>query len=147
MPTLNKDELRTFLPHAGAMRLIDGVESWDEMTIRCRVQSHRDRTNPLRSDGRLDVVAGLEYAAQAMGVHVGLLAGALSGGPSIGFVGGLREVVFGREYLDDCLGDLVIDATRLFADDRSFLYQFGVSSEEQMVLKGRASIFLEQAAV
>ncbi len=147
MPTLNRDELSRFLPHAGAMRLIDGVESWDDVTIHCRAQSHRDRTNPLRSHGRLDVVVGLEYAAQAMGVHVGLLAGAHSGNPSIGFVGGLRDVVFGRDYLDDCLGDLVIDATRLFADDRSFLYQFVISSGEQMVLKGRASIFLEQAPV
>lgn len=147
MPTLNRDELSRLLPHAGAMRLIDGVESWDEATIRCYAQSHRDRTNPLRSHGRLDAVAGLEYAAQAMGVHVGLLVGAHSGNPSIGFVGGLRDVVFGRDYLDDCLGDLVIDATQLFADDHSFLYQFVISSGEQMVLKGRASIFLEQAPV
>ncbi|MDH5668315.1 MAG: hypothetical protein OEY86_09920 [Nitrospira sp.] len=147
MPTLNRDELSSFLPHAGAMRLIDGVESWDEVTIRCRAQSHRDGANPLRAHGRLDAVTGLEYAAQVMGVHVGLLAGAQSANPSIGFVGGLRDVAFGRDYLDDCLEDLVIDATQLFADDRSFLYQFVISSGEQMVLKGRASIFLQQAPV
>ena len=145
MPTLNKYELSKFLPHAGAMRLIDGVASWDGMTIRCRAQSHHDPANPLRHNGRLDVVAGLEYAAQAMGVHVGLLAQGPSTDPPIGFVGGLRDVVFGTDRLDDCLGDLVIDATQLFADDRSFLYRFTILSEGRMVLSGRASIFLDQA--
>lgn len=147
MPTLNKDQLSALLPHAGSMRLIDGVESWDEMTIRCRTQSHRDPSNPLRNRGRLDVVAGLEYAAQTMGVHVGLLAGGPSQGPSIGFVGGVRDVVFGRECLDDCLGDLTIDAERLFADDRSVLYRFTIVCEGRMVMSGRASIFLEQGSV
>jgi predicted hotdog family 3-hydroxylacyl-ACP dehydratase len=144
MPTLNKDELSTLLPHGGAMCLIDGVESWDGMTIRCRAQSHRDPSNPLRHNGRLDSVAGLEYAAQAMGVHVGLLRGGPSTSPSIGFVGGLREVVFAMDRLDGCREDLIIDATRLFADDRSFLYRFSISSEGRTVLSGRASIFLEQ---
>jgi len=145
MPTLNKDELSKFLPHAGTMRLIGSVESWDEEMIRCRAQSHRDPANPLRHNGRLDAVAGLEYAAQAMGVHVGLLAGERLIGAPIGFVGGLRDVVFGTDCLDDCLEDLVIDATRLFADDRSFLYRFIISSEGRLVLSGRASIFLERA--
>jgi len=147
MPILNQDELSTFLPHAGAMRLIGGVESWDVMTIRCRAQSHRDPANPLRCHGRLDSIAGVEYAAQAMGVHVGLLVGEHSQAPSIGYVGGLRDVAFGTERLDDCRGDLMIEATQLFADDRSFLYRFTISSEGQLIVSGRASIFLEQAPI
>ena len=146
MPVLNKEELSALLPHAGAMCLIDGVESWDQIAIRCCVQSHRDPVNPLRHNGRLDVVAGLEYAAQAMGVHIGLLAGRSSPSPSIGFVGGLRDVVFGRDRLDDYSADLIINATRLFADDRGFLYRFTISSNEQLILSGRASIFLQQGS-
>jgi len=126
------------------MRLIGGVESWDEVTIRCCAQSHLDPANPLRYHGRLDSIAGLEYAAQAMGIHVGLLAGAHSRGPSIGFVGGLRDVAFGMECLDDCRSALMIEASQLFADDRSFLYRFIISSEGQLIVSGRASIFLEQ---
>ncbi len=147
MSTLNKDELSELLPHAGAMRLIDSVESWDGTTICCRARSHHDPANPLRHHGRLESVAGLEYAAQAMGVHVGLLAGEPSIGAPIGFVGGLRDVVFGTDRLDDCRGDLMIDATRLFADDRSFLYRFTISSEGRLMVSGRASIFLQQASV
>ena len=73
MPELTKDELSRFLPHEGAMRLIDRVESWDATTIRCYARSHHDQGNPLRQGTRLEAVTGLEYAAQAMGAHVGLL--------------------------------------------------------------------------
>lgn len=145
MPSLTKDELAPLLPHAGAMCLLDGVESWDASTIRCRTESHRDPANPLRRDAKLDVVVGLEYAAQAMGVHVGLLDGRPPVGGSIGYVGSVRDVAFGAGRLDDCPGALTIDATRLFADNRSFMYRFTVSSHGREVLTGRASIFLTQA--
>lgn len=145
MPVLSKDELSRFLPHAGAMRLLDGVESWDRESIRCLARSHRDPTNPLRSGGELHVVAGVEYAAQAIGVHMGLLSGRGAGGPLIGVVGGLRDVTFEVGCLDDCLEDLTIDAVRLFGDERIGLYRFTLSSGGQTVLSGRLSIFLEAA--
>jgi predicted hotdog family 3-hydroxylacyl-ACP dehydratase len=145
MPSLTKDELASLLPHAGAMRLLDCVESWDASTIRCRTESHRDPANPLRRGAKLDAVAGLEYAAQAMGVHVGLLDGRPLEGGSIGYVGSVRDVVFGADRLDDCPGTLTIGATRLFADNRSFMYRFAVLCQDREVLTGRASIFLTQA--
>jgi predicted hotdog family 3-hydroxylacyl-ACP dehydratase len=127
------------------MVLLDCVESWDASTIRCRTESHRDPANPLRRDAKLDVVVGLEYAAQAMGVHVGLLDGRPPAGASIGYVGSVRDVAFGADRLDDCPGTLTIGATRLFADHRSFMYRFAVSCQGREVLTGRASIFLTQA--
>jgi predicted hotdog family 3-hydroxylacyl-ACP dehydratase len=147
MPYLNKDELDAFLPHAGSMRLIDRVTSWDESSIRCRTRSHRYPDNPLCRAARLNAVAGLEYAAQVMGVHVGLLNGTPLTKGSIGYVGGLRDVVFGIDRLDDCPAELTIDAIRVFAGDRSFLYRFAISCEGREVMSGRASIFLKQAAI
>lgn len=144
MPSLTKDGLATFLPHAGAMQLLAQVDSWNDSTIRCRAVSHRDPANPLRQEGKLDVVTGLEYAAQAMGVHVGLLDGRPSADGMIGYVGGLRDVTFGIDRLDDCRDDLTIEATRLFADQRSFMYRFALSCNGREVLSGRASIFLTQ---
>jgi predicted hotdog family 3-hydroxylacyl-ACP dehydratase len=146
MPHLTKDELAVFLPHAGSMRLIDRVASWDESSIRCRTKSHSDPGNPLRRGMSLNAVAGLEYAAQAMGIHVGLLDGRPSSDGAIGYVGGLRDVVFGIDRLDNCSAELTIDATRLFAGDHSFLYRFAISSGGHEVMSGRASIFLKQAA-
>ncbi len=143
MPPLTKDDLSTFLPHTGAMRLIDLVESWDATTIRCRTQSHRDVANPLRQGGRLDAVTGLEYAAQAMGVHVGLLNRERSTEGLIGYVGGVKDVVLSVDRLDDCPGELTIEASRLFEGGESFMYQFSISSGGHNMMTGRASIFLK----
>jgi predicted hotdog family 3-hydroxylacyl-ACP dehydratase len=145
MPQLTKEELSTFLPHAGAMRLIDRVESWDTTTIRCHTRSHHDPGNPLRHGARLEAVTGLEYAAQAMGVHVGLLNRTQSTEGLIGYVGGLRDVVLSVDRLDECPAELTIDATRLFEGDNSFMYQFSISSGGRDVITGRASIFLKHA--
>jgi predicted hotdog family 3-hydroxylacyl-ACP dehydratase len=143
MPELSKDELSRFLPHEGAMRLIDRVESWDDTTIQCCTRSHRDSANPLRHGTRLEAVTGLEYAAQAMGVHVGLLNRTRSTDGLIGYVGGRRDVVLSVDRLDECPAELTIDATRLFAGDNSFMYRFSISSGGRDVMTGRASIFLK----
>jgi len=142
MPQLTKEELSTFLPHAGAMRLIDRVESWDATTIRCHTRSHHDQGNPLRQGTRLEAVTGLEYAAQAMGVHVGLLNRTRSTDGSIGYVGALRDVMLGVDQLDEYPTELTIDARRLFEGDNSFMYQFSISSGGRDVMTGRASIFM-----
>lgn len=145
MSQLTREELAGLLPHSGTMRLIDCVESWDESTIRCRTGTHHDSENPLRQRGWLDAVAGLEYAAQAMGLHVGLYdhAGGRTG--LIGYVGGVRDMQFSIERLDDCSATLVIDATRLFMNEHSYLYQFAVSSGDRTIMTGRASLFLKAA--
>lgn len=143
MPQLTKEELSQFLPHEGAMRLIDRVESWDPTTIRCHTWSHHDQGNPLRQGTRLETVTGLEYAAQAMGVHVGLLNRTQSTEGLIGYVGGLRDVVLSVDRLDDCPAELTIDAMRLFEGDNSFMYRFSISSGGRDVMTGRASIFLK----
>jgi predicted hotdog family 3-hydroxylacyl-ACP dehydratase len=145
MPHLTKDELTPFLPHAGAMRLIDRVESWDESTIRCHAGSHRDPANPLRDGSRLNAVTGLEYAAQAIGLHVGLRNQTRSEAGSIGYIGSLRNVVFRIDRLDECREELIIDAMRLFEDEYRFVYQFTISCGNRELLKGRASMFLREA--
>jgi predicted hotdog family 3-hydroxylacyl-ACP dehydratase len=143
MPELTKDELSRFLPHEGAMRLIDRVESWNDTTIQCCTRSHRDSANPLRRGTRLEAVAGLEYAAQAMGVHVGLLNQTRSMEGWIGYIGGLRDVVLDVDRLDECRSELTINATRVLDGDDSFMYQFSISSEGQAVMTGWASLFLK----
>ncbi|MFO0707146.1 MAG: hypothetical protein U0412_09855 [Nitrospira sp.] len=142
MPALTRDEFGHLLPHGGAMRLLDTVEAWNDTTIRCRAVTHRDPRNPLRARGRLAVSAGLEYAAQAMGIHIGLVEG---GHPAsrIGYVGGVRDVTFSVERLDDEPDDLVIDATRLAEGDQSYMYQFRVALGDRPVIEGRASLFLK----
>ena len=125
------------------MRLLDTVEAWDATTIRCRTSTHRDPNHPLRSHGCLSVSVGLEYAAQAMGVHVGLLDRDCQTVGRIGYVGSVRDVIFGVERLDDTAVDLIIEATRLAEGDQSYMYRFTVALGDRAVIEGRASIFLK----
>lgn len=128
------------------MRLLDTVEAWDETTIRCRTATHRDPDHPLRYRGRLSVSVGLEYAAQAMGVHVGLCDRDCQAAGRIGYVGSVRDVTFGVERLDDTVSDLVVEATRLAEGDQSYMYRFTVLLDSRAIIEGRASIFIKAVA-
>ncbi|MCK7498102.1 MAG: hypothetical protein MZW92_50905 [Comamonadaceae bacterium] len=72
---MNRDQICARLPHGGHMCLLERLESFDAEAIRCRARSHRDADNPLRSNGQLHAVCGVEYAAQAMALHATLTAG------------------------------------------------------------------------
>ncbi|HSC57490.1 MAG TPA: hypothetical protein VLC51_09815 [Nitrospira sp.] len=122
------------------MCLLDSVETWDNTTISCRTSTHRDQHNPLRARGRLTVSAGLEYAAQAMGAHVGLLDGSRRSENQIGYVGNVRDVTFSVNRLDDLAGDLTVDATRMVEGENSYMYRFTVSHSGLAIIEGRASI-------
>ncbi|MGQ0809837.1 MAG: hypothetical protein ACT4OO_01245 [Nitrospiraceae bacterium] len=143
MPVMTKAEICRMIPHGGAMCLLDTVEQWDETQIVCRAGSHRDQSNPLRRDNQLEAICGLEYAAQAMAVHVEIINENTSERAARGYIGAVREVVFARDRLDDIHTDLTICASRLFGDASSFMYTFRLSAEQVEVMHGRASLFLK----
>lgn len=146
MPALTNEQIAPLLPHGGSMRLLESVEAWDETAIRCKAVTHRDPNHPLRSRGRLSAAAGLEYAAQAMGVHVGLCDRDRRTAGRIGYVGSVRDVTFAVDRLDDTVFDLIVDATRVAEGDQSFMYRFTVALGDQAVIEGRASIFIKAAS-
>jgi len=139
---ISREAIAAMIPHAGAMHLLDGVLSWDADRIRCSSRTHRDRQNPLRMDGRLSALCGIEYAAQAMAVH-GVLAGNVGKRPRMGYLASLREVNCGRATLDDLEGDLIVAAERLMGEESHVIYSFEVSVGEVEVLRGRAAVVLE----
>ena len=145
LTTLTKAELATLIPHAGAMCLLDGVVHWDAVKIRCMSRSHRDPENPLRADGQLPAVCGVEYAAQAMAVH-GALAGIVGARPKAGYLASLRDVACRKSRLDDLEGELIVDAGQLMGDAGRVIYQFTLRVGEVEVLSGRATVVLEAAA-
>ena len=138
---MTKTDIAGMIPHAGAMCLLDGVVHWDGARIRCFSRTHRDEGNPLRVDGQLPAVCGIEYAAQAMAVHGGLT-GVVGGKPRAGYLASLRDVVCREERLDDLEGELIVDAQRLMGDEGRVIYQFTVRVGETEVLSGRATVVL-----
>lgn len=139
---LNKAAIAAMIPHAGGMCLLDGVLDWDAQKICCVSRSHRNAGNPLRSDGQLAALCGIEYAAQAMAVHGGL-SGVVGGKPKGGYLASLREVTCHVERLDNLQDDLVIDAERLMGDESRVIYAFTVRAGKVDVLSGRATVVLD----
>jgi len=70
---ITQPELQTLLPHQGAMFLIEQVVRFDRDEIECRTRSHRNPNHPLRHHDQLPAHVMIEYAAQAAGIHGGLL--------------------------------------------------------------------------
>lgn len=123
------------------MCLLDSVEDWDSETIRCLARSHRDRRNPLGRGDRLEAICGLEYAAQAMAVHAGLVRTPEETQPVGGYLGGVRDLKVDVQRLDDIEHPLNIEAARLVLGDASAMYAFSVSVRGKPLLRGRASLF------
>jgi len=141
---LDREEIATLIPHAGAMCLLDGVIHWDSGTVRCVSGRHRLPDNPLRRAGALGCLCGIEFAAQAMALH-GRLASAGEARPRMGYLVSLRDVVCRVARLDRIAGDLVITAERLTGEEREALYRFVVESGEMALLEGRAAVMLAVA--
>lgn len=130
------------IPHQGRMCLLDHVQSWDAQRIRCVAHSHRDADNPLRADGRLGAVCGIDYAAQAMAVHGALLATSDGGRPRVGYLVSVRGARLHVARLDDIAADLQVDAACLTRDDNHLLYEFSVSADGAIKLSGRAAVLM-----
>jgi len=139
---LDKSDITQLIPHAGVMCLLDGVLGWDASSIRCVATGHRDANNPLRTDGRLPVFCGIEYAAQAMAVHGGL-AGAAGQRPRAGYLASVRNVVCAVDRLDTLDDALIVTAESLIGDDSRIVYRFDVEHSGRSVLSGRAAVILD----
>jgi predicted hotdog family 3-hydroxylacyl-ACP dehydratase len=133
------------------MCLLDEVIEWDAGHIRCRSSTHRRPDHPLRSQNRLGVACGIEYAAQSMAVHGALAGGAPVDGAmagagagiirsEVGFLAGLRDVQLHVARLDDLHGDLIAEAELIAGDHGSALYEFALTSEARRLLSGRATV-------
>jgi predicted hotdog family 3-hydroxylacyl-ACP dehydratase len=140
---LNRDEIAARLPHAGAMCLLDAVSAWDDTTITCTTRSHQQGENPLRLGDHLPAICGLEYGAQAMAVHCGLLAGDTEAAPAAGYLGGLRDLSIHAPFLDDAAAELTVRARRVFGDRSAAIYTFDVRDGARLLIDGRLSVFLQ----
>jgi predicted hotdog family 3-hydroxylacyl-ACP dehydratase len=141
---LNQDAIRELIPHRGSMCLLDTVEYWDAERVVCRTSQHRSPGNPLRANSRLSSIHGIEFAAQAMAVHGGLLS-PKGAAPSAGLLVSLRDCVLHCERLDVLDAPLTVEARRITGDNGLAMYGFSVTADK-LVIEGRASVLLQREA-
>lgn len=131
-------DIRTLVPHAGTMCLLERIVGADDTGIVCATASHRSLTNPLRSNGILAALHLAEYGAQAMAVHGGLQnpAAVAEGGMLVA----IRDLQLTVQRLDDLDGELHIQATRLVASTSGRIYSFSASIAGRTIGSGRVSV-------
>ena len=81
------------VPHAGPMRLLERVLAHDPMRTLCEVRVDESALFA-GDDGRVPVWVGLEYMAQAIAAHAGLVARAAGEPPRAGLLLGSRRLRF-----------------------------------------------------
>lgn len=144
---IDKAGIARLIPHSGAMCLLDGVLRWDEANIRCVTDSHRNLANPLRRNGRLNIIAGVEYAAQAMALHGALTAGGAARSHAVpagaGYLASVRDLVCHIQNLDTVSGTLTVVAERLHGDSDRAIYGFALRHEDRTLLDGRAAVVMK----
>lgn len=143
---LMHDDIQALIPHSGDMCLLDSVTRWDGTSITCTTHSHRNPDNPLAQQGKIPILCGIEFAAQAMATHGGLT-GKVGHRPRAGMLVSVRDVVTRVKYLSDYEEDLQIEAEQLMAGENSVTYSFSLHVGNIELLSGRATVVLDAAGV
>ena len=138
--SINKAEIRTLIPHADLMCLLDGVVQWDDRKIACVSNTHRDPANPLRRQWQLSAVHAFEYGAQAAAIHGGLRARAAGTVAPPGYLAALRDGRLHVTRLDYIHLPLRISAAWLYGEGANTVYEFLVSAASVVVAEGRVTI-------
>lgn len=134
---LERNDFANLVPHTGTMLLIDQVLSWNQEQITTRCVSHQNPDHPLRLNGRLSSIHLIEYGAQTMAVHCGLL----TGRAQPGFLAAVRAAHFYIDDLDSIKDALIICATAELQLANGAVYQFLVSdSHNTLLLDARATV-------
>jgi len=146
---IEREELASLIPHSGLMCLNDNVIEWDNESVLCSTTSHLRINNPLYKNKKLSALHAIEYCAQAMAIHGGLLARENNKKLSPGYLAAIRNVELSYTYLDDIKQSLNIYAKRLMAQGGSLMYEFtmyfiqakeNTVGEKIKVATGRATV-------
>jgi predicted hotdog family 3-hydroxylacyl-ACP dehydratase len=134
---IEKIHFQDLIPHEGSMVLIDQVDDWDLNKISCSSRSHLLSNNPLIVNNSLSAMHLIEYGAQAMAIHRGLL----TGKSLQGFLAAVRDANFYIDNLDNVHGALNIQAIFELKINNNVVYSLNVSDEHgTLLLKARTSV-------
>ena len=135
--TLTQAQFSHLIPHAGSMMLIDQVDSWNNKQINCITRSHLASDNPLRLNNSLSIMHLIEYGAQTMAIHGGLL----SGKSSPGFLAAVRGAHFHIVTLDSITSSLHIEACAELKIENGAVYSFRITdAQDTLLLDARATV-------
>jgi predicted hotdog family 3-hydroxylacyl-ACP dehydratase len=152
--TLDHEGIAALIPHSGSMCLLHCMTAWSPERITCTANNHRQANHPLRTRSGLLATCTIEYAAQAMALHGGLIGQAAGTPATPGYLASARGVQLHVLRLDDLPlppheqpDELLIEATRQAGDAQQILYAFNVSHAGRPIAQGRAAVVLNAAVL
>lgn len=131
--------LERLLPHQGASLMLDAVLDWDDQHIVCETHTHLDAGNPLRHAGALSPLTLIEYGAQAMALHAGLVAEQQGQSVERRLLVSAQAVELEPGDVSLLAGPLTVEARRRLADAKGALYEFTVRRGTQPYASGRVA--------
>lgn len=146
MSNVLQSPLQTLIPHAGAMRLLDSILTWDINSIQCLANTHCDPAHPLQRQGRLSAIAAFEYGAQAAAVHGGLCARADGKIAPPGYLVALRDARWFVAELNNIAAPLEVSARRLLGEAAQCIYAVQISAAGQLLAEARVTIMSQPAS-
>ncbi len=130
---LLKADIEALIPHSGGMCLLENVSEYSEEEIVCQTQSHLLKDNPLKVKGKLSNMHLIEYGAQAIAIHGGLIEKEQkkdqAGGSRIGYIASVKSVVWGA--FNPLTMKLTVRAKALVMDEMMKQYHFSICDAEQ----------------
>ena len=134
---LSQATFKALIPHSGRMLLIDSVESWTQKQIITHSYSHQNPDNPLRLAGELSSLHLIEYGAQTMAIHSGLLTGKVQ----TGFLAAVKGANFYIDNLDEIKSTLIIKATAQLQLSKGAVYEISVNdADNHLLLTAQATV-------
>jgi predicted hotdog family 3-hydroxylacyl-ACP dehydratase/3-hydroxymyristoyl/3-hydroxydecanoyl-(acyl carrier protein) dehydratase len=134
--------IREIVPHDGPMLLIgEVIKHLPEITV-CRVNVDRSRLF-VRPDGRVPAWVGLEYMAQCVAAHGGLVAHGMGDAPRPGLFLGTRNVQLAVDFFESD-EVLTVSARHLRGDLglASFACRVDRPGAERPLLEGNLSVYV-----
>lgn len=122
------------------MCLLDRVERWNNDSLVATTRTHRRSDHPLRRDGRLHAIHGLEYAAQAMAVHGGLRGLERGQMLSGGLLAAARDLRLLAGRLDTLPGVIEVRIVEEYEQGGSMIYRFRLDAPAGPIIEGTAVV-------
>jgi len=130
------------LPHASPMLLVRSVLAHSPERTVCAVLV-ADSELFRAADGRVPAYVGLEYMAQCIAAHGGLLARALGTPPAPGLLVGAKQLALHREWLD---ADESLEVEARLLGRAGALASFGCAlrAGAELVAEGTLSVYVSE---
>lgn len=125
---LDKTQIAELIPHGPGMSLIDRVIECDAEHIVCATDSHRSKSNPLLSNGKLASIVLIEYASQAAAIHAALNQHEFTRGKPA-YIGSVKNITLHTDYINHISETLLLESQCLLANPNGAVYEFNINQQ------------------